>query len=113
MRDAEGGDIATAALLIDVVIDHDARIAGEVEGGLVVESDAERCALPGRQHVVLVDRVADFQRQRRGVGARHRRVALDGRDLADRIVRGLLVGLIGQAGLGLAGFDPVMLIGAA
>ena len=85
-RDVERGGIGFAAFLINEFTDDDAGIRGEAEGRLVVEGDAERGIGAGLKRIVLEDRVVDLQRDGRGgIGAAHRRAALQGGDLTDLI----------------------------
>ena len=85
-RDIERGGVGVAAFLIDEFADDDAGIGGEAEGRLVVEGDAERGIGAGLKRIVLEDRVVDLQRDGcGGIGAAHRRAALQGGDLTDLI----------------------------
>ena len=91
-RDVEHGLVALGALLVDEFVDDDARICAEAQRRVVVEGHAERRVAAGRQHVILVDGVADLERRSRSFAARHARATLQRRNLSDRIVRCLASG---------------------
>src|ERR1700722_15772675 len=82
--DIEHRGVLLAAVLVDIIVDRNRRIGGEIEGGGVVEGDAERGIGRGLQHVVEIDVVLHFERRGRvvagdGGGAGQRR------DVPDRL----------------------------
>ena len=82
-RNVERSRVATAAVLIDEVVDDDARVGGQAERRLVVEGDAEGGIRTGLQRVVLEYRIGHLQHRNRGIGPHDGGAALYGRDLAD------------------------------
>src|ERR1019366_812015 len=59
--DIEHRGVLLAAVLIDIIVDRNRRIGGEIEGGGVVEGDAERGIARGLQHIVEIDVVLKLE----------------------------------------------------
>ena len=76
--------VGLASLLVDELVHGHSCVGTEVQGRLVVEGDGEQRTRAGLQYIVLVNGVADLQRSRCRVAARHGRAALQGGDLAYR-----------------------------
>src|SRR6266850_7040436 len=92
LGDIEQRGVLFAAVLIDIIVDRDPRVGGEIERGGVVEGDAKRRIRRGLQHVVEKDIVLGLQRCRLVV-AGHGGAAGQRGDVADRlVVRGLRIG---------------------
>src|SRR6185437_9807144 len=72
LGDVEQRGILLAAVLVDVIVDGDAGVGGEIERGGIIERDAEGRIRRRLQHVVEEDVVLRLER-RRGVVAGHGR----------------------------------------
>ncbi|MEY9684118.1 hypothetical protein ABIF13_004892 [Bradyrhizobium elkanii] len=86
LGDVEQRAVLLAAVLIEIIVDRDPGIGAQVEGGAVVEGDAERGGRRCRDLVIGKDVVADLQR-RRGVFARDGRGSCQCCHVADRLRR--------------------------
>src|SRR3984885_1909698 len=81
--------VALTVLLIDELVDHNARVGGQAKGRLIVECDAQRGIGASRENVVLENWVLDVEGDRRRFAPRDRCLALQSADLA------YLIGLTG------------------
>ena len=94
-RAARNVELALCPFLVDEFVANDARIRTEAERRFIVERHTERSVGAGLQNVIFINGVANLQRRRRCLGARHRRAALQCSDLAERIVGDLASDLAG------------------